>query len=286
MMPDRSKHPVSLEDLLRVKRAERPAGDFWAQFDQQMRAKQLAAIVNKRPWWHFTLSGLWRGLGRLQLPVGATAVLALTFWSVREYRFDGPSGAEFAPTDVAAVPAEEVVAAEPVSGGVHEAATGPAVVNQQGGSVTEVATVDTPPAVTASNQAAAVWPSSLLFGTAETAEMSPSARSIAANLAAAEENGLEVGRLVEVRSTSFSGASSPSAGRTARVEPLAQLTAPGESRRARLAAYVAAADEQPVITRASSRGVRDRAASRINEQELYDSVSRLGVGGDRLVLKF
>ena len=45
------KRPVSVEDLLRLKRAERPPDSFWADFDRQLRAKQLAALVEKRPWW-------------------------------------------------------------------------------------------------------------------------------------------------------------------------------------------------------------------------------------------
>ena len=70
------KPKVTLEDLLRLKRAERPAPEFWARFDRELRAKQLAALVEKRPWWQ----GLpeWALNWRLfHLPLGATAVLAL-----------------------------------------------------------------------------------------------------------------------------------------------------------------------------------------------------------------
>ena len=41
------KRSVSLEDLLRLKRAERPPESYWADFDRQLRAKQLAALVEK-----------------------------------------------------------------------------------------------------------------------------------------------------------------------------------------------------------------------------------------------
>ena len=50
MKPHRQR-PVSLEDLLRLKRAERPPAEFWQDFDRQLRAKQLAALVQSRPWW-------------------------------------------------------------------------------------------------------------------------------------------------------------------------------------------------------------------------------------------
>lgn len=75
------KPKVTLEDLLRLKRAERPPADFWVKFDAEIRAKQLSAIMN-RPWWH----GLSRGfafLGRHQLPIGAAAALALTLVGVQ-----------------------------------------------------------------------------------------------------------------------------------------------------------------------------------------------------------
>ena len=47
--------------------------------------KQLAAIVEPRPWWAPFIRISTR-LARYQLPVGATAILALTFITVREYR--------------------------------------------------------------------------------------------------------------------------------------------------------------------------------------------------------
>ena len=35
------KATVTLEDLLRVKRAEQPPAEFWAEFERGMRTKQL-----------------------------------------------------------------------------------------------------------------------------------------------------------------------------------------------------------------------------------------------------
>jgi hypothetical protein len=74
----RETEKITVEDLLRLKRAERPPGEFWAKFDSEMRAKQLSAIVSRRPWW----DGISRGfvaVRRLQVPVGAAAALALTY---------------------------------------------------------------------------------------------------------------------------------------------------------------------------------------------------------------
>jgi hypothetical protein len=80
MKPD-SDPKITLEDLLRLKRAERPAPEFWVKFDADIRAKQLSAIVS-RPWW----DGFARGfalLSRHQMPLGAAAALALTWVGVQ-----------------------------------------------------------------------------------------------------------------------------------------------------------------------------------------------------------
>ena len=85
MRKPEDRRPVTLEDLLSLKRTERPAADFWNRFERELRAKQLAALVEKRPWWR-GLPELFSGFARYHLPLGATAVLALTIVSVRHYR--------------------------------------------------------------------------------------------------------------------------------------------------------------------------------------------------------
>jgi hypothetical protein len=73
---------ITVEDLIRLKRAERPPVEYWSGFETQMRAKQLAAIVVKRPWWDGPariLSAVWRH----PMPIGAAAALALAFVGVR-----------------------------------------------------------------------------------------------------------------------------------------------------------------------------------------------------------
>ena len=49
--PDQNSK-VTIEDLLRLKRAERPGPEFWVNFEQELRQKQLTALVQKRRWWH------------------------------------------------------------------------------------------------------------------------------------------------------------------------------------------------------------------------------------------
>ena len=83
-MPDsHHRSPLTIEDLLRLKRAERPSPEFWARFESELRQKQLAALIERRPWWQTLPQVLARP--RMFMPVGATAVLVLTLVSVKFY---------------------------------------------------------------------------------------------------------------------------------------------------------------------------------------------------------
>jgi hypothetical protein len=72
---------ITIEDLLRLKKAERPPAEFWATFEAEIRAKQLSAIVIRRPWWD-GLSRIFAFLNRHQLAFGATAAVALAWMGV------------------------------------------------------------------------------------------------------------------------------------------------------------------------------------------------------------
>src|SRR3954465_9223242 len=101
-MPELKQRPnVTVEDLLRLKRAERPDVEFWTKFERELRQKQLTALMEKRPWWQELPQFLAR---RAYLPVGATAVLAFTLVSVKYY----------APTQLAQGESVPVGAATPV----------------------------------------------------------------------------------------------------------------------------------------------------------------------------
>src|SRR5208283_4018577 len=79
---------ITVEDLLRFKRAELPPAEFWAKFESEMRAKQLAAIVSRRPWW-VGASRIFPFVYRRQLVLGMAAAIALTWAGVRY--LGGPS---------------------------------------------------------------------------------------------------------------------------------------------------------------------------------------------------
>lgn len=99
---------ISVEDLLRLKRAERPPAEYWATFESKIRTKQLSAIVSKRPWWD-RFSGLFAALNRHQVPIGAAGALALAFFGVRY------AGVHFGSAVPAAATVAAPVAAAPVA---------------------------------------------------------------------------------------------------------------------------------------------------------------------------
>lgn len=80
MLDSNPNSKISLEDLLRVKRAERPSAEFWQNFERELRQKQLTALVQKRRWWH-TLPAVFNR--RVYLPAGAAAVVALSVMGIR-----------------------------------------------------------------------------------------------------------------------------------------------------------------------------------------------------------
>jgi len=282
-----STKAVTVEDLLRLKRAERPAAEFWSQFDDALRAKQLAAIVERRPWWRIEFRGVAAGLARLRVPVGLAAVAVLSFVTVQQFR---------APTNLAS---EAPVNDADVAGGT--------VVSVNGGAVVAVTTTD-PNLVNAALEAVvdadnAVAPALASAEVRSSVGAAVTSLSLAAAVASpvSEESGAlaTVGlasNLRSLRASGFTGLDSTgvamlelgtlrSSARAASVEePLARVTSPTESRRERLAALVAPASMKSLSSAGSPDRVRERMISRLSEDELYSSVSRLGVerGGLRV----
>ena len=75
------KKEVKVEDLLRLKRAERPGEVFWNTFDRELHQRMLQTLVKKDPWHVQVLRGV---SGRIaqSAAVGVAAVL-LTMMVVR-----------------------------------------------------------------------------------------------------------------------------------------------------------------------------------------------------------
>ena len=94
-MKQDTNRKITVEDLLSLKRAERPPAEFWASFESELRAKQLAAIVGKRSW-RDTLPRIFTAVYRYHLPFGAVAALALT-WAGIHYSSDSIDGVRTVP---------------------------------------------------------------------------------------------------------------------------------------------------------------------------------------------
>lgn len=269
-MPNSDQRPkISVEDLLRLKRAERPAPEFWTNFESELRQKQLTALLDKRPWWQEMPQFLAR---RAYLPIGAAAILAFTLVSVKFY----------APAQIAQA---GVLAAGPAS---HEtAAPAPALVSA---SVSSPLVNRREPAVSAVNDRTAVaaiaaesppsidtielMPRLLAPREVET----PSARSIAANLAVLEQSEPEL-----VNAVMGSRLSPPARVQTAAavVTELASVPTNASKRNRLFAQYN---DRQLSPEPTAPDIVRERLARRLGDNEIADRLSRIGLKGDQVSL--
>lgn len=274
------KRPVTVEDLLRLKRAERPAAEFWEQFDRDLRAKQLAAIVEKGPWWrNLRLPAVLARGARFYVPVGAAAALAVTLLVTRE---DSAAPAvQLEPAVAIAAPApvvESSVAAAPETPVADPAMREPLTAAPALVAATEeqaspslaavVAVVAASEADVGADSAApfvqpATVSEALALGAMPIPADTPSGRFIAANLAAVqgEDPLAAAGQLFQPRLAELKV-------RQAKVEPLAQIAVPGSSRTNKiLSARASAASYAPDSTRSS-----ERAANRLSDDSgrIYD----------------
>ena len=278
MKPESTRPQVTLEQLLRVKRAERPQPEFWQQFERAMRVKQLAAIVEPRPWWAAFIR-VGARVARYQVPVGATAIFALTLLTVREYQAPPVSEEQFAPTiverEVQTMPGPAVAVVVPA----------PAVAE------TPVKEIDKTPAVAIAALNAAtptVAPDRALrtmpmLGGAGIENDSPTARMIAANLEAVKNSAPELAQLIN-RVSGMDALIAPQQ-KTEVIDPLARVTVNPDRRSSRLLASalpVASYSSGEISTEANTA----RLSRTLTEERLYDSVSRFGFNANRVAIKF
>ena len=71
------KEIVKVEDLLRLKRLERPDQDFWSSFDRELHQRMLQALVKKDPWYAQIVRGLSGRLAQTAAVGAAAAFLAM-----------------------------------------------------------------------------------------------------------------------------------------------------------------------------------------------------------------
>jgi hypothetical protein len=260
MQNPESNSKVSLEELLRLKRAERPSQQFWQNFDREMRQKQLTALVKKRHWWHDMPVLLGR---RVYVPAGAAAAIAFSLVSLRFLSPLPVAQADNSAPLVAVVEPEmeelpvTVVAGLPLRQ-EESYRTEPTRVSMEPAPVRTQVSDESPVVVAASEMT------------------TPSSRSIAANLARLEQSEPEL-----VNSVMGSRLSSPA--RALAVSSVQSEIESDSAQRYRLIARYAdrALSPQPV----APASVRERIARRLGD-DLVDDISRIGVKGSRVSLKF
>jgi hypothetical protein len=128
---------VTLEDLLRLKRAERPPQEFWTEFHEELRQRQLAALVERKSWWREAV--FFPHVRGLRLPLGAAAVLALTLLSIHRHapsvsvepRENGTPPGEPVAAAVATLPARTELVAMTGPASTRAPAPLPAAVSRQ-----------------------------------------------------------------------------------------------------------------------------------------------------------
>lgn len=287
-MNQESKRPITVEDLLRLKRAEQPAAEFWQRFDHELRAKQLAALVEKRPWWG-RLPAVLSGFSRISLPLGASAALAITFIATRDYS-PAPLPQNTTENAVAAVSAagqpEQVAVMREDSPRVMAANVSAAPVNFSSRPAAPVAVAraqyfdqssdaDLDVATSAGAEA------SFAVARMEVEESSPSQRHIAANLAAAQAAAPALVRGLLGGPRDFEERAMPARFAT---EPLEQVSTPVERSRARFATAMVASFNGDTRGRVSSANV----ARRISDERLYDEdvIRRVGATGNSVAWRF
>ncbi len=252
-MPELDQRPkVTVEDLLRLKRAERPAPEFWGNFERELRQKQLTALLEKRPWWQEIPQFLAR---RAYLPVGATAILAFTLVSVKYY----------APAQLAQV--ETPPAGSPVSvdRGVVAPVSSPLVNRSESN---ESATVETVVASAApvSDQASTEVVELMPLLVAPRTEETPSARLLAANLTRLEQPDADFGLNARLSAPAREQAVASA------TEELASVPT-SSTRRNRLLAQYGGRQLNPEP--APPAVVRERLARRLGDTETSDRGNRL-----------
>jgi hypothetical protein len=255
------KPKISLEDLLQIKRAERPPAEFWSEFEQSLRAKQLAAIVGSRPWWRTLVTS--KNLVRWCVPLGATAVVAMTFSSFRGSRTQATASNAV----VAVAESNRAAGASDTVAQATKETSVAADVARVGASTLALSDRSTPAQLTQITN----------DDSARQDAQSPTRETNAATPA---------GFVLAQLGTNANPESAPLvASRALVIEPLAQVATPRDSRRTRLLAYSVTFDPHAADSSDSVRS-RERITHRISDESIYDSITRLGLSGDRVSIKF
>jgi hypothetical protein len=264
-MKETERRPkVTLEDLLQLKRAERPPAEFWPEFERTLRAKQLAAIVETRPWWRNWTAR--KALVRVCVPLGATALVAMSVSSFRVSSVKPTEGTAVAGMVSVQAPVDLANSASVQENNLLSTATevvASADSEQPGNSTENIQTV---------------------MATQPTGNISASSaeQMLASSAATVKAAGQALAQLVGLGDTAnfqYGNAHSTL------VEPLTQVATPRDNRRARLLAYSVTFDPHAADSSEAVRS-REKITHRLSDEAIYDSITRLGLSGDRVSIKF
>lgn len=75
--PKERQTEISVEDLLRLKRSERPSDQFWNEFDRELHQRMLQTLVKKDPWYLQVVRGFSGRILQSTAIAAAAAVVAM-----------------------------------------------------------------------------------------------------------------------------------------------------------------------------------------------------------------
>lgn len=273
-----SRRPT-LEDLLHLKRAERPSPEFWSRFEHELRQKQLAALMERRPWWHTFTRQILRN--HAIMPLGAAAVLSVVYLSNHTWQ---PVPANAVPSAIEA--GHLPVAGTPVDTSLnHVSAQPPSVTPAEAQSVPVlVAASDAP-----SRQELVVLSPQLPERAMETIPWvaASSSQGLPAHLmmleVGADANSTPGFAAIPV-ATAFAQAAISIPGKSA--ENNGELTSVSQqsSRRGRLLAQFS--ERQFSREPQAPAHMRERLARRLADANIPDQITRIGLKGDQVSLRF
>jgi hypothetical protein len=265
-MKQDSNRRITVEDLLAVKRAERPPAEFWASFESELRAKQLAAIVGKRSW-RDVLPGIFSAAYRYHLPFGAVAALALTWAGIHYSRVSVVA--------VGNVPAAKAPSpARPLAVSPAPTQTAERSVRPQ-----QLAQAEQPEAVRTAVVSASTLPNATSASEApKSATGTQFSDVVAATFSGFRENKPELARS-DIFSSDREFETTVESMRQAATEPLSRLDPEAEERNSRLLGTALPAYGSSSSAMLASERVRERASNdRMYESmDPYESNSRMSL---------
>jgi len=278
-MTDPRNQSVTIDDLLKLKRAEAPPQEFWAQFERDLREKQLAAIVEKRPWW-CAIPALYVFVVRRRLPLAAGASALMIGLVGFNVYYGSRASEEYSSPDLQLASASSSAAEQPAASASAAAFSPARAVLAVAAPAASNARPATARMTVASGETVPVIP--LLDDmppSGATERYAALSRSMSGGLATSNVSAPAGARSLLVGTRDFGARLIPS--RTAVAEPLAEMQAPAEHRSRLLAeAYPTMASAGELVAPPS-----ERVLSSLSDDRLYSGQDRLDLATERDAIK-